>query len=64
MTQQQLRNDLIKVPEQTIFIATDTHRHFDLWATPDYSGRVDMVSPVQFQHLIHYQLLQGPAIPS
>lgn len=77
MVHKQLWNSLIKVPEQTIFVMPDTHSyeaalrphththtHFDLYATQDYTGRVDMVSPAQFQHPIHYQLQYGSAIPS
>lgn len=40
----------------------DTLTYEPLWTTA--GGGIEVVSPVQFQHLIHYRSLQDAAIPS
>lgn len=71
VTQQQLRNDLIKGVGVNYFYGylhvvtvkrADTLTYEPLRTTA--GGGIEVVSPVQFQHLIHYQLLRDLAIPS
>lgn len=71
VTQQQLRNDLIKGIGVNYFYGylhavtvkcADTLTYEPLRTTA--GGGIEVGWPVQFQHLIHYQLLRDPAVPS